>query len=308
MNRLLENGQLRELACGLNFAYILKDNSMFLPTEYKVLQNQNNGGFVKCMKMQYNGHVQLYYMINSLKPLSNMLPYMDPDSFLVVLTNLFADIIEIRGNGFLSCRNVELAFDKIFVDPNTLKVSLVYLPLGAHLFDDFASYENQLRSNLVKLINGISTLCSAKTMRLAADLANGMLSLNDLHSRIQNMVVSGGGKGNEYADFPTQTLSVVSLDPTNRVEIVVNKDSFVIGKNASAVDGVISFSNVISRIHCRIDRDGQQYTLTDLLSANGTFLNKLRLQPNQPHPIKDGDIIKLANSEFRVVITQRGMA
>lgn len=308
MNRLLENGQLQEMVCGSNFAYVLNNNGLFLPTEYKVLQSQSSGGFVKCMKMQYNGHVQLYYMVNALKPLSNMLPSMDADAFLVVVTNLFADIIETRSNGFLSCQNVEMSFDKVFVDPNTLKVSLIYLPLSVHLFDDYATYESQLRSNLVKLINGISTLSSAKTMRLASDLSNGMLSLDDLYNRL---------KGGKIDPAPTPTpgpapkpadvrLRIVAMSAPTRVEIEVTKDSFVLGKNASMVDGVLSFNKMISRVHCRINKSGNQYTITDLQSANGTFVNRVRLQPNQPHPIKSGDIIRLANSDFQIVISNKG--
>ena len=90
------------------------------------------------------------------------------------------------------------------------------------------------------------------------------------------------------------------MNAPTRVEIVVSKDSFVVGKNASAVDGVISFNKMISRVHCRIDKRGSQYTITDLQSANGTFVNKVKLRPNQPHPIKTGDIIRLANSDFQV--------
>lgn len=310
MNRLLENGQLQEMSCGSNFAYVLNNNGLFLPTEYKVLQSQSSGGFVKCMKMQYNGHVQLYYMVNNLKPLSNMLPSMDSDSFLVVVTNLFTDIIETRSNGFLSCQNVELSFDKVFVDPSTLKVSLIYLPLSVHLFDDYATYESQLRSNLVKLINGISTLSSARTMRLASDLSNGMLSLDDLYSRLKGGVVDPAPTpkpdpvpGKKTTDGK---LRIVAMNAPTRVEIEVTKDSFVLGKNASMVDGALSFNKMISRVHCRINKNGTQYTITDLQSANGTFVNRVRLQPNQPHPIKNGDIIRLANSDFQIVISNKG--
>lgn len=308
MNRLLDNGQLQEMTCGSNFAYVLNDNGLFLPTEYKVLQSQTDGGFVKCMKMSYNGHIALYYMHNGLKPLSNMLGKMDTDSFLIVVTNLFADIIETRSNGFLSCQNVELAFDKVFVDPNTLKVSLIYLPLSVHLFDDYAAYESQLRSNLIKLINGISSLSSSRTIKLASDLSNGMLSLDDLYNRL---------KGGKIDSIPMITpdsvlspvdskLRLVAMNAPTRVEIEMTKDSFVLGKNASMVDGPISFNKMISRVHCRISKNGNQYTITDLQSANGTFVNRVRLQPNQSHPIKNGDIVRLANSDFQILITNRG--
>lgn len=59
MNSLIENGYIRELECGANFSYVLEDGSTFLSTEYKVLQSQTDSCFVKCMKMLYNGKIQL---------------------------------------------------------------------------------------------------------------------------------------------------------------------------------------------------------------------------------------------------------
>ena len=85
--------------------------------------------------------------------------------------------------------------------------------------------------------------------------------------------------------------------------VEVTKDSFVIGKNAAVVDGVVSFNKMISRVHCRITKENMQYMITDLKSANGTYVNRVRLTPEQPHQIKNGDIIRLANSDFQVVIS-----
>lgn len=310
MNRLLENGQLQEMVCGTNFAYVLDNNIVFQPTAYKVLQSQSSGAFVKCMKMQYNGHVQLYYVVNALKPLSSMLPTMDAESFLTVIKNLFADIIETRSNGFLSCQNVEISFDKVFVDPATYKVKLVYLPLSVHLFDDYSIYENQLRTSLIKLIGDVPALRSPKTKQLVSNLANGMLTLDDLYVRLKNGKDDADSVDTVDKTVPEQPdagkLRIVAMNAPTRVEIDVTKDSFVLGKNPSAVDGAITFNKMISRVHCRINKTGTQYTITDLQSANGTFVNKVRLQPNKPHPIKNGDVVRLANSDFQIVIANRG--
>ena len=74
MNALIENNCIKEMECGSNFSYILSDNSTFLSTEYKVLQSQANSCFVKCMKMMYNGKVQLYYLTKGLKSFASMIP------------------------------------------------------------------------------------------------------------------------------------------------------------------------------------------------------------------------------------------
>ena len=68
MNALLENNNITEIECGSNFAYVLNDNNLFLSTEYKVLQSRSGGCFVKCMKMTYNGEIQLYYLTEAYRP------------------------------------------------------------------------------------------------------------------------------------------------------------------------------------------------------------------------------------------------
>ncbi|MGM9603391.1 MAG: FHA domain-containing protein [Faecousia sp.] len=301
MNRLIENGHVLEMACGTNFSYILSDNNAFLSTEYKVLQSQVNSNFVKCMKMLYNGQVQLFYLTTNLKPFSSMIPSLDADSFMIITSNLISDIIDVKQNGFLSCQNINISFDKIFVDPTTYKVSLVYVPISKRGYDDYSTFENEIRTGLVKLISGVSTISSPKTIQLASDLSNGMLTMEDLSGLIKGGK-STAVKSETRDDKKTtgQVLRIVAMNAPTRVEIEVTKDRFVLGKNASSVDGVISFNKMISRVHCRIDRRGDKFTITDLQSANGTYVNRVRLQPNQPQLIKNGDVIRLANSDFQV--------
>lgn len=308
MNVLIENKVISEMECGSNFAYILTDSSAFLSTEYKVLQSQANSCFVKCMKMMFNGKLQLFYLTKGLKPFASMIPTMDSESFLTIMANLFSDIMEVNHNGFLSCRNVDVAFEHIYVDPATYKVSLVYLPLSKHLYDDNASFENEIRTGLVKLISGVSTLSTPKTMQFSTDLSNGTLSIEDLYARIKGGKSTGSGQSHiVQTDMGggragSGLLRIIAMNAPTRVEITVTKDEFVIGKKAELCDGVIGFNKMISRSHCRITRRGSQYTITDLQSANGTYVNRVRLQPNQPYPIKNGDVVRLANSDFQVSI------
>ena len=305
MNTLIENNYISEMECGSNFAYILSENSTFLSTEYKVLQSQANSCFVKCMKMMYNGKVQLYYLTKGLKSFASMIPSLDADSFLTIVSNMLSDIIDVKHNGFLSCQNIDISFERIYVDPTTHKVSLVYLPLNKRMFDDASAFENELRTSLVKLISGISTLSTVKTMQLSADLSNGSLTIEDLQNRIK------GGKGAPPVVTPPHTdtsgdagkLRIIAMNAPTRVEIEVTKDEFIIGKKKELVDGVVSFNKMISRSHCKINRRGSQYMVTDLQSANGTYVNKVRLQPNQPCQIKNGDVIRMADSDFQVSIS-----
>lgn len=300
MNRLLDKGFLKEINCGSNFSYVLNDNGSFLTTEYKVLQSQANSCFVECMKMLYNGKVQLLYLTKTLKPFSSMLPTIDAESFMTITANLISDIIDVKNNGFLSCQNIDISFDKVFVDPSTYKVSLIYVPVSERLFDDNSTFENEVRTGLVKLISGISTISTPRTMQLASDLSNGLLSMDNLNQRIKGGKETTTDTGKAPNTDASNGIKLVAMNAPTRVELIISKDSFVIGKNASAVDGVVSFNKMISRVHCRVDKQGSQYMITDLQSANGTYINRVKLQPNQPHPIRVGDIIRLANSDFQV--------
>lgn len=301
MNSLIENGHIVEMPCGPNFAYILSDNASFLTTEYKVLQSQVNGCFVKCMKMMYNGKIQLYYLTKGLKSFASMLPTLDVDGFLTIAANLFADIIDVKHNGFLTCQNIDISFDRIYVDPSTYKVSLVYLPASCRIHDDNAGMENELRTELVKLLNGLSSLSSPKTIQFSADLSNGTIAFDELCGRLKPGTVPTPSPAPGPQN--TSSLRIVAMNAPVRIEIPVTKDEFVIGKKAEVCDGVIGFNKMISRSHCKICRSGTQFTITDLQSANGTYVNKVRLQPNQSYPIKNGDIIRLANSDFQVSLT-----
>lgn len=306
MNLLIENGVIDEIECGSNFAYVLRDNSSFLSTEYKVLQSQTNSSFIKCMKMLYNGRIELYYLVNTYKPLSSLLPRLDPDHFITIVGNLLAGIIDVKNNGFLACHNIDSSFEHIYVDSNTFKVGLVYLPLNKHEYSDASSFENALRTNLVRVIAGISSLSSPKTTQLGADLQNGMLSVEDIYSRLGGKSAPFQGKkptgSKDTKDPPAHgTMKLVALNAPSRVEIRITKPDFTIGKKETN-DGVISFNKMVSRFHCKVTNNGQQYMISDLQSANGTFVNGVRLQPNIPSPVKNGDVIRLANSDFQVVI------
>ena len=85
-----------------------------------------------------------------------------------------------------------------------------------------------------------------------------------------------------------------------------SQSEFVIGKNPALVDGPITFNKAISRIHCKIVKEGEGYRICDLNSANGTYVNGERLEPNEQRIIKKGDIVRLANSDFEIIIEQEG--
>ena len=304
MNRLIENGKLEEMSCGSNFAYILTDNADFLPTEYKVLHSQNDVVFVKCIRLLYNGKTQFYYRTAGYRSLATLVPALDAEKFLTIVSGILSDVIHIKSIGFLSCRNVDLSFDRIFIDVNTCQARMIYLPVRNGFFADEAAFENQLRTALIRLVSEHSALNSSGTKRLVSDLSDGLLSLEALAGRIRGGAIVQPENNREQLKTGVERgrMRLIALNTSKKVILYVNKDSYVIGKKPSAVDGVVSFNNMISRVHCRIIRNGTQYIVEDLGSANGTWVNRVRLMKDQKVPIQNGDVLRLANSDFQVQI------
>ena len=101
-------------------------------------------------------------------------------------------------------------------------------------------------------------------------------------------------------DMFIPTIAIVREDALESVNIPITKENFLIGKSIQMADGVISFNKAISRIHCRIIYIDGRYFIKDEKSVNGTFVNNRRVPVDGQVPIKTGDIIRLANSDFQV--------
>lgn len=314
MNSLLQKGVISELAGTLNVQYVLNDDSVFALTEYKVLKSQSKH-FIKCSKVKYNGKIKFIYFTAMNKSLRNMLPSLDSDTFLTIIANLLNCIIEIKNNGFLDCENLDLSFDKVFVDQNTLEVSLIYLPVS-NSNKDLASFENEFRTEIIKLITGVPAFSNEKTARICGYLSNGTLSLNQLYKSICSEIKGDGrvtppfksdpdGKNDgdnseQKVIFKQPPLYFYSLNAPVDINFKIDVSEFVIGKNPAQVNGVISFNKAISRVHCKISYQNNSYFITDLGSANGTYVNKSRIAAQHPQKIKSGDTVRLANSDFKI--------
>lgn len=311
MNGLLQKGVVSELVGTPNVQYVLNDNSAFALTEFKVLKSQNKH-FIKCSKVKYNGKIKFIYFTAMSKSLRNMIPSLDSDTFLTIIANLLNCIIEIKNNGFLDCENLDLSFDKVFVNQNTLEISLIYLPVN-NADKDVASFENEFRTEIIKLITSVPAFIGEKMARVCGYLSNGTLSLNQVYKSICSEIKGRStsfeldfdrgkdeGDSNKQVIFKQPSLHFYSLNAPVDINFNIDVPEFIIGKNPAQVNGVISFNKAISRVHCKISYQNKSYFITDLGSANGTYVNKSRLAAQHPQKIKSGDTIRLANSDFKI--------
>lgn len=85
----------------------------------------------------------------------------------------------------------------------------------------------------------------------------------------------------------------------NNDEVILNRPVVRIGKSSKFADYVITDNTAVSRRHAElISKNGKCY-VRDKNSTNGTFIDGYQLPPESETEIKSGQILTIANVEFR---------
>ena len=72
--------------------------------------------------------------------------------------------------------------------------------------------------------------------------------------------------------------------------------SLTIGRNAA--NQLVVNDDKVSAHHAEIRPVGQGYSIIDLKSTNGTFVNEQKIADNQLHPLKSDDIIRVGDTRL----------
>jgi pSer/pThr/pTyr-binding forkhead associated (FHA) protein len=81
-------------------------------------------------------------------------------------------------------------------------------------------------------------------------------------------------------------------------KVIINRDIFKIGKEASYVDYCINDNPTISRSHANIIKKPDGFYVKDLDSLNHTFLNGVKLEQNVLKKLENGCLIQLSDEVF----------
>jgi hypothetical protein len=88
---------------------------------------------------------------------------------------------------------------------------------------------------------------------------------------------------------------------------VMYSDEATLGRRAEGTGGLIvdlapfgAIQAGVSRRHAMIRRAGEGYELVDLESTNGTWIDREKLEPNKPYPLRSGAIVRLGRLNLLV--------
>ena len=112
---------------------------------------------------------------------------------------------------------------------------------------------------------------------------------------------------------PTITLKnwvTLHLLDTGQVLPLAERNEFTIGRISEGqpimpdidLSPYQAYANGVSRLHAVIKREASHIFLMDLDSANGTYINGKRLNPNVEHTLKNGDVVALGKLKIQILL------
>ncbi len=191
----------------------------------------------------------------------------------------------------IGTENISFDFDLIFIDPLTLKATLICLPFNG---------ERNQTPNIKDLFNRImftaqfdsSENCNYVSKIIDYLVSTSNFSIAEFKKLLKDITVGVS----EETYLPPHLIR----KKTNE-RIFIDKKTFLIGRQKGVSDYIVSDNSAISRNHARISNQNGNYFLTDENSTNHTYLNGLRIPFDINVKISDGDIIKFANEEFTFI-------
>jgi pSer/pThr/pTyr-binding forkhead associated (FHA) protein len=80
-------------------------------------------------------------------------------------------------------------------------------------------------------------------------------------------------------------------------------ESAVVTIGSTADNQIVVNDAKVSSHHAEMRLVGQGYSLIDLSSANGTFVNEQRLEGAVSRPLNAGDMIRIGDTTFRYAVS-----
>jgi hypothetical protein len=246
--------------------------------------------------------------------LSELLPNMDNEAVVDVVYELIYLIAKVEENGILSRECLWYKYDDIYYDIDQGGIRVAILPITDGFEDSeceewYGDFENVVDNLLQRLSDKKSTKEAEKIKSVVEMMGDGVYSPHDALEEIDKLGCNVSTMLNETLTVERDTsLKLIYAGKNGEVVIAVDKDEVIIGRDKDKADVVISddLSSAVSRKHCLITKTNNKYFVQDLNSSNYTLVNGVMIPPYEIMEIEDGDIMSIADLEFRVKINYIG--
>lgn len=360
----------------------LKPQECFSPEEEKQIQNNLSELVLPVMSCKNTTVASLTCTAKGLISLEDYLGrIIEKQTFIEVIVQVIMVIRMVEQSG-LTVHNIELDYDKIFIDSESLCLYFVYWPIEQstrrvdleYFFNEMAyrcifsgkednNYVTQyirffqkeelfslsnfeqmmmlLANDELEQISNVSVMTKelkltqnqGETMVLDSDFwermnatRNGKVDKENvckttMHSQpVSSFGNLNGGNSDETGVLTPEMMDFLNPNASQQRKvtqprpylireakgerILIHKTEFIIGKDRSVSDYVITNNTTISRKHASIFVKGVQYFVVDHGSTNGTFVNGQQIEPEKEVELSTNMHLKLSDEEFTFYIME----
>jgi len=99
-----------------------------------------------------------------------------------------------------------------------------------------------------------------------------------------------------------QVYHLIGVEKQASLALDGTKGNYIIGRKKGDFTDFFKDDSFVSRQHAQLTYDTEQkcWTIADLESTNGTFVNGTALSPNVSIPLKPGDMVRIAFLNFKL--------
>lgn len=145
---------------------VFKEDQLYNNVAFKVLQNQEKYGIIKCGKLSQNGKIKLVYDCGKYKSLNLIANQLKPKEFLTIVSNIHDVINRIIENGFIKIENLLVSESTIYVDMTDFSVHLICLPLTTILIENKEAAKKQMENVICNVANKIQGLSTSEVKKI----------------------------------------------------------------------------------------------------------------------------------------------
>lgn len=208
------------------------------------------------------------------------------------LLTFFGDMIATA----CSLEEYMLSADRLILDPREIyvnrtedRVLVSYMPI-----------KSDAPHNTRQCLERIQDLCSALIEGISQKAAPVQKKIKESTDDSDSRQKSARESQQMQEDTKTFRKGVIPYMVRKRTKerIIINRNLFKLGKDASYVDYCIKDNPAVSRNHADIVRKADGFYLIDKGSLNHTFVNGKKIVEGEYRKLEDGCLIQLANEVF----------
>ncbi len=278
----------------------LSDNEHWSNIATRILQQSEEKSIIPPRSILFNGEKVNVFSVDELIPEKGTEELTNGEKNRNVLMSLCRLLKHIDASEFLKRQFVMLGDGMVFYNPSQNEPRFIVAPVECDNADEELSLVDKWdRSCLAFILRHIDEKdCALDSNLLQVKnlcLANRIDRLDEIIELLDNRQPFVPVKREN------KSLSLSYQGQYGHFALYDNEGTYKIGSKASC-QGVISFNPTVSREHCEIYYDGNDYYVEDLGSSNGTYLNGTRVMRGMQMMIKDGDVVRISDMDFKIEI------